>query len=815
MLTVHPSTIAARRKLFLQMEAGTLTREQAFQQALELDPNDWLALGGLAMARREAGDLEEAELLAWRGLRANPCQVPFYLLLASLVIKHKQSSSLASGLLELGLSKALHDDAVLQDFLEKSGEYDSRASIEKALAALTAQRKSQPRRVEDVLRPFWLIHELQVAPAGLLDRELVDLIVKHGADCGPLLVGVLRAWFSGQFPAGQDFPAEASLALLGEIGDPAALPELLECCTLREELLHEAAHWAVARIADRRPADTLQACQRIAADSDPFILSAIAQVLALMPPLEGARELLLGLIERLGSLRKSERDSLFLFLATALLKVDGERGPATVKAAFDRHSRELSQKGRARCYQLLKAWDPQSPSEPEPDPRNVYDFCCWGEREAEEEESRRIAVEEPRPEAPSPGRKLDSVEVALRGKLSAFPGEALRKRELESAAVLFARGSLTSQVDSIHTAGFLEWILNDYVNPRLGRTLIEEFLARNRERLTMRERILLERWSGSRQSLFEVQRVEPEKGIEIEDLFTGEVLFANDVTASRQAAQWDCAILRVEPADSGMELVGVGLTVPRQYCAPLREWARADQKASGLPWPEYLRTNGHLLRGKALEIGEQALSSMKVVSAEGDPVVFSEAAYRVLDEAALLRALDSCDVLDRENPQEGLYHWFEELSPGSESRRSLGTLRVEGGRLMFETNSKQRLARGRTLIESLAGATLAHQGDKFTGLQTAMRQHKRSEPPPESKIPPEVQREIIGKYMAEHYRTWPDTPLPALDGQTPRQAAATPQGRSRVADLLKLFENGEDRKRRAGEAWFDVSGLKAELKIDL
>ena len=52
MLTVHPSTIAARRKLFLQMEAGTLTREQAFQQALELDPNDWLALGALAMARQ-------------------------------------------------------------------------------------------------------------------------------------------------------------------------------------------------------------------------------------------------------------------------------------------------------------------------------------------------------------------------------------------------------------------------------------------------------------------------------------------------------------------------------------------------------------------------------------------------------------------------------------------------------------------------------------------------------------------------------------------------------------------------------------------
>jgi hypothetical protein len=259
----------------------------------------------------------------------------------------------------------------------------------------------------------------------------------------------------------------------------------------------------------------------------------------------------------------------------------------------------------------------------------------------------------------------------------------------------------------------------------------------------------------------------------------------------------------------------VGFNVPRQYCDPLREWAIADQKASGLPWPEYLRANGHILRRKALEIGEQALSSMKVVSAEGDPVVFSEAAYRVLDEPALLRALDSSGVLDREDPPEGRYHWFEELSPGSESRRSLGTLRVEGGRLVLEANSKERLARGRALVESLAGAALAHQGDKFTGLKTAMRKHKGSAPPPESKIPPEVQRQIIERYMAEHYRTWPDAPLPALDGQTPRQAAATPQGRSRVAELLKFIENGEDRKRRAGEPCFDVSVLKAELKIDL
>jgi hypothetical protein len=95
-----------------------------------------------------------------------------------------------------------------------------------------------------------------------------------------------------------------------------------------------------------------------------------------------------------------------------------------------------------------------------------------------------------------------------------------------------------------------------------------------------------------------------------------------------------------------------------------------------------------------------------------------------------------------------------------------------------------------------------------------MRKSKRSGPKPESGIPPEVEREMVQKVMAEHYRTWPDTPLPALGGKTPRQAVATAEGRAQVADLLKLFENGEERNRREGRAWFDVSGLKAELQIE-
>jgi hypothetical protein len=46
---------------------------------------------------------------------------------------------------------------------------------------------------------------------------------------------------------------------------------------------------------------------------------------------------------------------------------------------------------------------------------------------------------------------------------------------------------------------------------------------------------------------------------------------------------------------------------------------------------------------------------------------------------------------------------------------------------------------------------------------------------------------LMAKMNAEHWRTWPDIPLPALGGQTPRQAAATPAGRERLEVLFLDF----------------------------
>jgi hypothetical protein len=143
-------------------------------------------------------------------------------------------------------------------------------------------------------------------------------------------------------------------------------------------------------------------------------------------------------------------------------------------------------------------------------------------------------------------------------------------------------------------------------------------------------------------------------------------------------------------------------------------------------------------------------------------------------------------------------------------------MRVEGAELAFECNSKQRHERGKRMLADLAGPALKHLRDEFT-TQREMKRRSLTEPrptePAADEIPPEVRNKLIAEYMEEHTAKWPDMALPALDGQTPRQAVKTAAGKLKVAALLRDFENIEAHKRQTSEPYSDVARLRAELGL--
>lgn len=126
------------------------------------------------------------------------------------------------------------------------------------------------------------------------------------------------------------------------------------------------------------------------------------------------------------------------------------------------------------------------------------------------------------------------------------------------------------------------------------------------------------------------------------------------------------------------------------------------------------------------------------------------------------------------------------------------------------------IARARAQAAALAralGKTITHRLDEHEDLQAAMREYQAqgAAEPDADELPPEVEQEIVGKYLARHYQRWLDEKIPALDDRTPRQTAKTREGRLRVARLLTEIEEGSE--GQPGIQTVDFAAMRAELGL--
>lgn len=752
MLFLTQDVADRRRQLVEQIRRGTLTAEEAFRRGLELDPFDHMALLGVAHECDQQGKLEEARHFYWRALEAEPGDSQSYGLLARSYYHAGDDPELSESLMYLAWRKMLRDPERAERVLNQSIE-NFKDQFQKALPDTDPEllvelvsergldRPDEPERVARLLRPYRLIQDLFSPPEDGLSHEQVDRIVAHGAECVALLVGVLRG-FARNPNDRTYFEAEAALGLLGEIGDPAALPAVVEFTNIDDEGLAECANWAAWRIAARH------------------------------------RELA-------AQVRKVPR-------------------PGVELTVYD------------ICCVPPEEEEELTPPRPVRPGRNDACWCGSGKKYkkchlvSDEESDRAAGPESDGTYAAEP----ETLDARISGMLLEFLKESVGKGEMEQALDKFF-GSRPSEMGQMEQVNFFDWLCNDYSPRRFGRPLAQEYLARNRSRLSARDRQALEDWTKSRYSLFEVQRVEPGTGVELKDLLLGETLFVHDVSSSEGLCQWDWLLSRIRPEEGRQVFTAAGLIVPPAARFELRDWTDSDRKASGLEWLPYLRENSHRIRGRFLEMGEQWRKNVQMVTAEGDPLVFASATYQILDQPALLQAFEGSALLgEREDDAETISFPWLEAGEEDQPRRVLGHLRIREGLLVLECSSRQRLKRGTKLIQELAAGAVKELRRAFESVDQMKRKMAASPAKKAESVPPEVEKELVEKYLEQHYRTWPDTPLPALGGLTPRQAAQQPAQRERLIALLKMMENGEQHRRREGHPWFDFSRIKEELGVE-
>ena len=238
------------------------------------------------------------------------------------------------------------------------------------------------------------------------------------------------------------------------------------------------------------------------------------------------------------------------------------------------------------------------------------------------------------------------------------------------------------------------------------------------------------------------------------------------------------------------------------------------ERAAGRPQPRASQPFDSPLTG-GLPEGVPLL----VDASTGDPVSLITDHWEVRDWEALAAVLEERPDVGG-NREQG-WARLEEDDEDEELRRTLLAINPgRGNRLETFARTHRRADEGREWFSRLAGDLVEHKSretaDPWSGAGAeALLSSDKPSGGPGGGAP--VGRELMQLIYHKIYRNWADEPLPALRGKTPRQAIESPQGREKVIELLKLYEDGErekaeeeDREPASLQFLWDALGLARE-----
>jgi hypothetical protein len=374
-----------RREAMAQMDSGTIGQAEAFGRVLNADPHDWMALRFFTKEAEERGDIAAAEQYARRYIASHPGDSAGYSTLSRLLKIAGRDGALVEGYHYLGLYKLAGDPEALAeadipallDRLNITGKLRDLPAEEALLAVIQAAEEAAGEESDEAARelePHRLIYHLRLAGPEPIEEEFVDRILDLSPECTPLLLGILREWGEGSYQNAGATTTLRALALLGEMGDPAVLPEIFEFWGLDDEPRANAAQWATRRIADQRPVESFAKMREMLSQDDPMTRLVVASAIGVMPPVPGQTEVLLRIADEAVAAGGEDNEGVLAGAATALMFVDGPEGSTTL--AVLKKAKELLPD--AEVVQLRQVADNlrEMDSHRLPPPEEtVYDFC--------------------------------------------------------------------------------------------------------------------------------------------------------------------------------------------------------------------------------------------------------------------------------------------------------------------------------------------------------------------------------------------------------------------------------------------------------
>lgn len=342
-------------------------------------------------------------------------------------------------------------------------------------------------------------------------------------------------------------------------------------------------------------------------------------------------------------------------------------------------------------------------------------------------------------------------------------------------------------------------------------------------------------------SFYSVLEVEPGVRMKIQDVLTLREYVVLEQSASRIAGRGCIMFSKVLPAEKVSILLGAApILIPPIERAKLIELREGLNTISGDKLTEELLAGlKDEQRRTYLVLTERQLQppELELRNTDGDPLAFHtlrfrlhcspQEAFQSLKSLAWNRQAE--DLLagaefDRTGQLRAIeFPWCVEGNPVHKSwdNTILGHFSIKQERLKVEVNSEPRAERVCAEIRARLGDRAVLQQKVAKSVEELMEasrskpetasDRRRRDQDEEFARLPKVQ-ELVRQMTEQHWQAWLDTEIPALKGQTPREAAKTARGRELLEALLDDYALRTDERN---EEAFSVRPEELRHKLGL
>ena len=439
--------------------------------------------------------------------------------------------------------------------------------------------------------------------------------------------------------------------------------------------------------------------------------------------------------------------------------------------------------------------------------------------------------------------------------MTQFAFETLDPELIEEAWQDFNDRQTTQHLDPVSPMYvlFVHWFLFNWVveQRRPGRrkfvdtTIAEMFLVGELANLTSDEQLLLNTSNRCPYTLCEVVRVTPSVGMVLSDLLRRITYEVTERTASETLKRGEIIYCATSEMWGLKSNVGTGpfalWPTSKRDVLDLRKWI-VERIGDDDITTEHLHEFELDIRGLYLQLVEVMFTPPQLANTDGDPMLPQKLYFELESAETAFHALKSLakgwnqkELLSRAELKDGsvVKAEIEWLGGKPEARKRLagpvllGLLKIDHERLVVEVNSNERADRIRRLIEKRLGTAVKYQTTLIEPIESQVQEMWHTAAagatsPLENGFAgsnssisldehPEL-RAMMEETARQHWESWFELPIPALNDMTPREAVKTNEGRELLESLLLLYEI-HDEESRDNYFQADIPALRRELGL--